>query len=243
LLLIGNQTMYQKFFSARSERDARLSVYGWIIGTVLLETLLVTLAVIASSILKTEKPREIIPLAAKQALPRVLGAILIGGVFAKVISTANNYLFSPATNLIHDVYDRFINKDASQRQTLLVSRVVVVVLGLFSLLQATQFESVLEASLYAYTIYGAAVTPSVLAIFFWKRTTKEAAVTSIVLGTAITIVWKELQQHAPYLLPFGPALDAVYPALFCSVAALVLVSLFTPAPSLLESESAKPISS
>ena len=31
--------------------------------------------------------------------------------------------------------------------------------GLFALLQATQFESVLKASLYAYTIYGAAVTP------------------------------------------------------------------------------------
>jgi SSS family solute:Na+ symporter len=243
LLLIGNQAMYQKFFSARSERDARLSVYGWIIGTVLLETLLVTLAVIASSMLKTEKPREIIPLAAKQALPRLLGAILIGGVFAKVISTANNFLFSPATNLIHDVYERFINKNASQRQTLRISRVIVVVLGLFSIVQATQFESVLEASLYAYTIYGAAVTPSVLAVFFWKRTTKEAAVTSILLGTAITILWKQLQQHAPHLLPFGPALDAVYPALFCSVASLVLVSLLTPAPSLLESENAKPISS
>src|SRR5579875_1711024 len=33
LLLIGNQGMYQKFFSARSESDARKSVVGWIIGT------------------------------------------------------------------------------------------------------------------------------------------------------------------------------------------------------------------
>src|SRR6516225_2592068 len=32
LLLIGNQGMYQKFFSARSERDAKLAVFGWIVG-------------------------------------------------------------------------------------------------------------------------------------------------------------------------------------------------------------------
>lgn len=231
LLLIGNQGMYQKFFSAKSERDARLSVYGWIVGTVILETLLAMLAVIASATLKTERPREIIPLAAREALPPLLGAILLGGVFAKVVSTANNYLFSPATNLIHDVYERFINPNATQRQTLIVSRGIVVLLGCFALLQATQFESVLEASLYAYTIYGAAVTPAVMAVFFWKRTTKQAAVTSIVLGTGITIIWKLLQQHAPQLLPFKADLDAIYPALFFSVASLIVVSLLTPAPT------------
>ena len=34
LLLVGNQGMYQKFFSARSEKDAKFAVYGWILGTV-----------------------------------------------------------------------------------------------------------------------------------------------------------------------------------------------------------------
>jgi SSS family solute:Na+ symporter/sodium/proline symporter len=231
LLLIGNQGMYQKFFSARSERDAKTAVYGWIVGTVVLETLLVTLAVIASAVLKTDKPREIIPLAARDSLPPVLGAILLGGVFAKVISTANNYLFSPATNLIHDVYERFINPNATQRQILLVSRMVVVILGFFALLQATQFESVLEASLYAYTIYGAAITPSVLAVFFWKRTTAQAAVVSILMGTVVTVVWKQLQHHAPQALPVDPSLDAIYPALLFSMASLIGISLLTPAPS------------
>ena len=230
LLLIGNQGMYQKFFSAKSEKDARMAVYGWIFGTVLLETLLVTLAVIASATLRTDKPREIIPLAARVGLPSILGSILLGGVFAKVISTANNYLFSPATNLIHDVYERFIHPEASQREILTVSRIVVIILGLCALLQATQFESVLEASLYAYTIYGAAVTPAILAVFFWKRTTANAAVASILLGTVITVVWKQLQHHAPQLLPFGADLDAIYPALFCSVASLIVVSLWTAAP-------------
>ena len=232
LLLIGNQGMYQKFFSAKSESDARKSVLGWIIGTVLLESLLITLAVVASSLLHTERPREIIALTAKQALPSLLGAILLGGVFAKVISTANNYLFSPSTNLIHDVYQRFIDKNASQLRIMIVSRVIVVLLGLFAVLQAAEFQSVLKASLYAYTIYGAAVTPSVMAVFFWRRSTTAGAIASIVLGTIVTVAWQLLQQYGPLTAqsPIG-GIDAVYPALASSVLSLVVVSLLTPAPS------------
>jgi SSS family solute:Na+ symporter/sodium/proline symporter len=232
LLLVGNQGMYQKFFSAKTEGDARKSVIGWIIGTVTLETLLVVVAVVASARLHTDRPREIIPLTAKEALPRVLGAILLGGVFAKVISTANNYLFSPATNLIHDVYERFVEKNASQRKTLVVSRVLVVLLGAFAVLQATQFQSVLKASLYAYTVYGAAVTPAVMAVFFWKRTTTAGAITSILLGTVVTVIWEMLQQHGPAAMQTSiGGVDAVYPALITSVLSLVVVSLLTPAPS------------
>jgi SSS family solute:Na+ symporter/sodium/proline symporter len=232
LLLIGNQGMYQKFFSAKSESDARKSVIGWIVGTVILETLLVTMAVIASAKLHTAKPREIIPLTAKEALPSLLGAILLGGVFAKVISTANNYLFSAATNLIHDVYERFINPGASQRRILLVSRLIVIVLGIFAVLQTTQFESILKASLYAYTVYGAAVTPAVMAVFFWRRSTAAGAVTSIVLGTVITITWELLQQYGPPAVQAQiGGVDAIYPALFASVGALIIVSLKTSPPS------------
>ncbi len=228
LLLVGNQGMYQKFFSAKSESDARKSVLGWIVGTVVLESLLISLAVIASSELRTDRPREIIPLTAKQALPHLLGAILLGGVFAKVISTANNYLFSPATNLIHDVYERFIDRNASEKRTLFVSRLVVILLGAFAVLQATQFESILKASLYAYTVYGAAVTPAVMAVFFWDRGTTAGAISSIVLGTVVTVGWELSQQYGPGNLRNAIGeIDAIYPALLASVASLVFVSLLT----------------
>jgi solute:Na+ symporter, SSS family len=233
LLLIGNQGMYQKFFSAKSASDARKSVVGWIIGTVTLESLLVLMAVIASARLHTERPREIIPLTAKEALPSLLGAILLGGVFAKIVSTANNYLFSPATNLIHDVYERFVNPTATQARKLVVSRIIVVLLGVFAILQATQFESVLKASLYAYTVYGAAVTPAVMAVFFWRRSTTAGAITSILLGTVVTVGWQLAQHHGPAGVQASiGSIDAVYPALIASVLSLIFVSLLTPPPPL-----------
>jgi SSS family solute:Na+ symporter/sodium/proline symporter len=226
LLLIGNQGMYQKFFSARSERDAHLAVVGWIVGTLLLETLLIAVAVVGSSKFRIDNPREILPVTARNGLPPLAGAILLGGIFAKVISTANNYLFSPATNIIHDVYIRFIRPDANERQTLLVSRIVIAALGLFALLQASHFESILRAALYAYTVYGAAVTPAVMAVFFWKRATAAGAVASIALGTVVTVGWQFS----------GHWLEAVYPALTASIVSLIVVSLMTTPPAPTQTE-------
>jgi SSS family solute:Na+ symporter/sodium/proline symporter len=231
LLLIGNQGMYQKFFSARSERDAKLAVIGWIVGTTILETVIITIAVVGSSKFHTPNPREIIPMTARLGLPPLAGAILLGGVFAKVISTANNFLFSPASNLIHDVYKRFINPDASERRTLIVSRAMVIVLGVFALVQGAYFESILKAALYAYTVYGAAVTPAIMAVFFWKRATAAGAVTSIILGTIITVVWDAFEIQVRFK-EYGwiQGMDAVYPALAISVLGLVVVSLLSAPP-------------
>ncbi len=218
LLLVGNQGMYQKFFSARSERDARLAVIGWILGTLVLETLIVTFAVIGSSRFNPENPREIIPTSAQLGLPRWAGALLLGGILAKIVSTGNNYLFSPASNLIHDIYGRFINPTASEKRRLIVCRLTVIGLGLFAVAQAAHFESILRAALYAYTVYGAGVTPALMAVFFWRGATAPGAVASIVCGTVVTVVWN--------LAGIG-VVDAIYPALAGSVVSLVVVSWLT----------------
>ena len=234
LLMLGNQVMYQKFFSARSARDARISVIGWVIGTVILETLIVAIAVFGRALFPTGEvalhPREIIPYTARHGLPAFMGAVLLGAVFAKVISTASNYLFSPATNLINDVFVRYIAPDASNKRVLIVSRLTVVLLGCWALYQAVYAESILQKMLWAYTIYSAALTPVVLAAFYSKRVTAWGAVAAIATGTAITLAWdlKAVRDLFPAILANR---DAIFPALFAALIAMVAVSLFTPRPS------------
>jgi len=231
LLMLGNQVMYQKFFSARSERDARISVIGWILGTILLETLIVSIAVIGSALYPTGEvalhPREIIPYTARHGLPELMGALLLGTVFAKVISTASNYLFSPATNLVEDVFVRYMAPDASHKRILIVSRLAVVLLGCWALYQAVYAESILQKMLWAYTIYSAALTPVVLAAFFSKRATAWGAVAAIASGTAVTLSWDAVKNFFP---PILAGRDAIFPALIAALLSLVVVSLVTPKP-------------
>ncbi|HEY0263045.1 MAG TPA: sodium:solute symporter family protein [Granulicella sp.] len=239
LLLLGNQSMYQKFFSARSEKDASRAVVGWIIGTVVLETVIVALAVVGSSLFRTgevaERPREILAYLGLHGFSgsgplELLGALLMGAIFAKIISTANNWIFSPATNLVNDIYLRYLAPDSSNRSILLVSRLMVVLLGLWALYQAQHVQSVLKKSLYAYTIYSAALTPVILAAFFWKRATAWGAVASIAAGTVVTLFWDTafIHNHLPAAIAER---DAILPALLASLICLVAVSLFTPGPS------------
>ncbi len=234
LLMLGNQVMYQKFFSAKSEKDARVSVIGWIIGTIVLETLIVAIAVIGSALYPTgevaRQPYEIIPYTARHGLPAFMGAVLLGAVFAKVISTASNYLFSPATNLVEDVFVRYIAPDASNKRVLIVSRLAVVILGCWALYQAIYAPSILAKMLYAYTIYSAALTPVVLAAFYSKRVTAWGAVAAIASGTVVTLLW-DVPGVKAIFPPILADRDAIFPALFVAVIAMIVVSLFTRAPS------------
>jgi SSS family solute:Na+ symporter/sodium/proline symporter len=234
LLMLGNQVMYQKFFSAKTSNDARISVVGWIVGTVVLETLIVAIAVFGSALYPSgevsRQPFEIIPYTARHGLPAFLGALLLGAVFAKVISTASNYLFSPATNLINDVFVRYIAPDASHKRVLIVSRLVVTLLGCWALYQAIYAQSILEKMLWAYTIYSAALTPVVLAAFYSKRVTAWGAVAAIAAGTVVTLSW-DIPSVKALFPPILAERDAIFPALFAAVAALIVVSLFTPRPA------------
>jgi SSS family solute:Na+ symporter/sodium/proline symporter len=233
LLMLGNQSMYQKFFSAKSEKDARNAVVGWIVGTVILETVIVSLAVFGSVLFPSgevqQRPREIIAYTALHGLPAWLGALLMGAVFAKIISTANNYLFSPATNLVNDVFTRYVAPGASNKRVIIVSRLVVVMLGIWALYQALNTSSVLAKTLYAYTIYSAALTPVILAAFYSRRANAHGAVSAIAAGTLVTFFWdfEAVKRHLPSVLAQR---DAIFPALLASVFCLVVVSAVTARP-------------
>lgn len=231
LLALGNANMYQRFFSAKNEKEAKKSVIGWVIGVILLGVALQSLAVIGSSYFKgleSEQASRIIIMVAHKGVPVVIGCALMAAIMAIIISTANSFLLVPATNVVRDIYQRFINPDLPDKKMIFFSRLVVIALGFFAYMLISFFPRILDAAYAAYTIYGAGITPALMAVFFWKRATITGGVSSILGGMTITIIWEvinKVQGHLPLGIP------AVYPALLCSVALLIFVSLAGSKPS------------
>jgi SSS family solute:Na+ symporter len=231
LLALGNGNMYQRFFSAKNEREAKKSVIGWIIGVILLGIALQSLAVVGSSYFKGLEAREagkIILLVAHKGVPVAVGCLLMAAIVAIIISTANSFLLVPATNVIRDIYQRFINPDLSDKKMIVYSRLTVIILGLLSYALISLFPRILDAAYAAYTVYGAGITPALMAVFFWKRATVSGGVLSILGGMTTTVIWEiinKVQGHLPLGVP------TIYPALICSVVLLVAVSLSGAKPS------------
>jgi len=225
LLALGNGNMYQRFFSAKNPSEAKRAVIGWVIGVIFLGIALQSLAVIGSSYFKdlsTNESGKIIILVAHQGVPVAIGCILIAAIVAIIVSTANSFLLVPAINVMRDIYQRFINPQISDEKIVLYSRIVIIILGIcaYSLIQF--FPRILDAAYAAYTVYGAGLTPALMATFFWKRATVKAGVYSILSGMSITIIWEIIRKINGEFL-WG--IPAVYPALIMSVVMLIGISL------------------
>jgi len=148
-------------------------------------------------------------------------------IVAIIISTANSFLLVPATNVIRDIYQRFINPDLPDKRVILYSRLVVIILGVIAYSLISFFPRILDAAYAAYTVYGAGITPALMAVFFWKRATASGGVLSILGGMVVTVIW-EIINKIQGQLPLG--LPAVYPALVTSLTLLIVISLLTPKP-------------
>lgn len=243
LLILGDANMYQRFFSAKDPRTAKRSAAGMFFGVLLLDWLIIGVALCGVALVAQGKMSapdnsgHAIVHIAFEALPTTLGAILTATVVAVVVSTADSYLLSPASSLVRDVYQRFLVPNPTDKQSMFASRSIVIVLGLIALGLAFTSDEFFSVAIFAYTLYGAAITPPLLAAFFWKGATPAGAVTSMVMGLVMATLWEFwlgtrvvdalADSDWPALHEFVANLDAALPAVLVSVLALVLVSKFS----------------
>jgi SSS family solute:Na+ symporter len=240
-LLLGESSMYQKFFSAKDERSARRAVLGMVVGIVLLETLLCALAVVGSSkylalppfsnpngTLDKAATETIILQLARFDLPLIAGMVLLCAAVAMMLSTATSFLMIPSTNVARDIYQRFINPQISQTAIVRFQRIAIVILGIFAYVVASFFKSILDMAFTAYTMVGAGITPALLAAFLWRRVTVQGGVASIIAGLGVPLAITV----ANFILS-EPLMDTDYiilPSAIASIICLIAVSLVT-APS------------
>ena len=231
LLVMGDANQYQRIFASRNARGAKQAVIVLIFAALLIELLIIGSAWIAGSM--TPDPangRYILIYAARHHMPFALGILFMITVVGVIVSTADSFLLVPATTFINDVYSAYINPKASQKKVIFISRMLVLGFGVIAYLVTHAFAETtgfFKKALYAYTIYGSAVTPVLVAALFWKKATKTGAICSIATGTVVTLLWSEVDFVRNSLPGDMADLEAVLPAITLSVICLIVVSLLT----------------
>ena len=229
---MGDANMYQRFFASKDAKGAKSATKTLIIAVLIAELMIIIAAWVASSMIPdAEVGKYVLIYASHEFLPPFIGAIMMTTIVGIIISTADSYLLVPTTTLMRDIYLNYFDKNANQKKIVFLSRVLVVVLGIIAYVVSLGFAKsagFFERALYAYTIYGAAITPSLVAALFWKRATKEGAISSILVGTLTTLLWKE-SSFIKNIVPINiyGNMDEVLPAITFSVVSLIIVSLLT----------------
>ncbi len=168
-------------------------------------------------------------------LPPWVIALVAAGGLAAALSTASGLLLVIASSIAHDLYYRIINRQASEKQRLLVGRVMialaVIVAGYFGINPPGFVAQVVAL---AFGLGAASFFPVILLGIFWKRTTREGAITGMVLGIGFTMLY--IIQCTPAFMGMKPWLLGIDSTgigtvgMIINFVATMVVSLMTPAP-------------
>lgn len=189
-LVLGDQNMIQRFSSAKDSKTARKSNIGLVIAEIIVCALIIGLVVCAIAAYPTnEKPDTIIFQLSAQFLPPLVGGVVMAACMSFIVTTGDSYLLSTASNLTYDIWGRYIKKDASDRQKLNGLRISIVIAAVLAFVLGFYFPDILSVQMYAYTMYGATITPALLCALFYKKATKAGGVAGIASGAVMTILW------------------------------------------------------
>lgn len=220
LLVLGDQNMYQRFAAAKTPSVAKRSTVGFFLGSILVISLTIMIATSAIVLFPNIAPDTAVLHMAINGLPLPIGMIVLCAAVAFIITTATSYLLSASGNIIYDLFKRYSNKAISDKKLLKYNRFTVIAVGVLAYVLGMYFPTVLELQMYSYTMYGAALTPAILATLLWKRATAAGIMSSMIIGALGTIIW-EVFLSKPY------DWNSVLFALPLSVFALIIISLLT----------------
>lgn len=167
----------------------------------------------------------------KFGLPFV-GGLLLCGILAAIMSTADSQLLVTSSSVSEDLYKGVINKNASDRSMLLISRICVFVVAAIAFFIALDpNSSVMGLVSNAWAGFGAAFGPVVLLSLFWRRCNLPGAAAGMISGGLCVIVWDYLGVFGGQTLGALTGLYSLIPGFVLGLIAIVVVSLLTKAPS------------
>ena len=163
----------------------------------------------------------------KSLLPAFLAGIVMAGILAATISSSDSYLLIAASAFAKNIYEGILKKNATDKQVMFCSKVVLIVISLIGMVIAWNEKSVIFTIVsFAWAGFGATFGPLMLFSLFWKRTNRAGAIAGMVVGAVMVFVWKLM------LNPLGGIFKIyeLFPAFVLSSLAIVVVSLLTKAP-------------
>ena len=181
---------------------------------------------------------EIIPRLALLGTEGIWGGSFIAGLilaapFGAVMATVSSYLVVIASGLVHDVYQRFINPNASERTVRRLSHAMMIVMGTVAVAANLYPPLFLQALVVFSGTCGATtfVAPALM-VAFWRRATAAGTMAAMGVGVATTVSlyavgWMTTHSFKPYE-PCG--LHPVVWGLAISHLAGIVVSLCTSPP-------------
>jgi len=218
-LSLGDQNLYQRIGAGNGKGNVNKGFIGWFVGLVIVVPLVAVIAFCAKAIFGTNIDAAMAFMSTTTVIPTVAGGLLLAASAAFIITTGDSYLLSGATNITYDIYVDRINPNATDKQKFGFTRWTIVITGVIAYILLQFFPSVLAIQYWSYTIYGAGITPAVIAALCWKKVTKTGGIASMVIGTLVTIIYEATGQ------PLGIA--TVLLAVPTAIVVLVVVSLLT----------------
>ena len=164
----------------------------------------------------------------RHLLPPLLGGLVMAGILAATISSSDSYLLIAASAVSLNIFKGILKKDASDKQVMTMSRIILLLIAVAGVVIAMDENSVIFTIVsFAWAGFGAVFGPIMLFSLFWKRTTQAGAVAGMVTGGVMVFLWKLV------LKPLGGVFGIyeLFPAFVLSCLVILVVSLLTPVPS------------
>ena len=160
-------------------------------------------------------------------LTALLAGVILAGILAATMSTADSQLLAASSGFSENLLKDFFGVKISEKQSILVARITVVVISIISVFLARDpNSSVFQIVSFAWAGFGGAFGAVILCSLFWKRTTLAGALAGIISGGAFVFIWKFLVR------PLGGAFNIyeLLPAFIVSLVFIIVVSLLTRKP-------------
>ena len=129
----------------------------------------------------------------RKFFPAAICGLLLAAIIAASISTADSQLLVASSSFTADLYKPFFRKNATEKETLMVGRILVLILSAIAFLIANSkgsgAQAIMDMVENAWGAFGASFGPTILLSLFWRRFNYKGAVAGVVSGFVVDLGW------------------------------------------------------